>query len=387
MIGYSYGFHLGGICGEFSGCNRVFLGIIEGIGLIAVIASPLVIISRVKRILERLLNTTGSVLEQDSSVSQGGENSESNAEWNPFQGVSEYGIIVSVSCFFGVLLGCIGAEVSYGSHPDGILNGILWLIGWPFLGGLLGLMGGSVFALVLWALMKILHFPHLVLSRIIRYARAEKPLLFVSELSLRILRWLRNILGMLTGLSFLLFLLFFLMLGCLGGFTFGFDLGDIWGGIFGIVITPLLAVVGGIALIALVGSPFWIVPKVRRGLERLSSAIRQALGRPCPESGCARSYKSKKEWGPRDDADMKLALIVSLFSFYGAAGGYMTGGNCGPPHGNGWNITFGIIGGAFQGGFLGLLAGFLVLPILWGLVKILGLPYRVFCWIIRSLKA
>ncbi len=387
-IGYSYGFHLGGIWGGILGfVIGVFLGIIEGIGLIAVIASPLMIIPRVKRVLGRSRNTTGHALEQPCSVPQGGESSESNAEWDLFQGVSEYGIIVSVSCFFGVLLGCIGAEVSYGSHPDGVLNGIFWLITWPFLGGLLGLMAGSVFALGLWALMKILHFPHLVLSRIVRYARAEKPLLFVSELSVRIWRWLRNILGMLSGLSFLLFLLFMLILGCLGGYTFGFELGGIWGGILGIVIVPLLAVIGGIALIALVGSPFWIVPKVRRGLERLSSTIRQALGRPCSVSSCEQSHQSNRKWNPRDDTDMKLAFIVSLFSFYGVAGGYMSGGDYGLQNGSGWNVTFWTIAGAFLGGFMGLMVGFIFVLGLWALMKILHFPRWIVSRIIRSVKS
>jgi hypothetical protein len=176
-IGYSYGFHLGGIWGGILGIViGVLLGIIQGIVIIAVIASPFMIISRVKRVLGRLRNATGNVLEQPCSVPQGDRNNESNVAWNPFQGVSEYGIIVSVFCFFGVFFGYAMIVDFRGFQPGGTSNAIFWLIGTPFLGGLLGLLVGFIFAPVLWVLMKILHFPHWVVSRIIRYVRSKKSL-------------------------------------------------------------------------------------------------------------------------------------------------------------------------------------------------------------------
>ncbi len=388
--GYSYGFHLGGIWGGILGIViGVLLGIIEGIGLIAVIASPFMVISKVKRVLRRSRDTSEHALEQPCSESRDAGNNESNMKWGPCQcTISELGIVVSVFSFFGVFLGCIiGTEVSHGFHPDSILKGIFWLIVWPFLGGFMGLMVGFVFVLGLWVLMKILNIPYSIVSRIIQYVRSKRSFSVVSALFVRSRQWLQSIRGLLSGLSFLLFLLFILMLGCLGGYTSGFELGGVWGGILGIVITPLLAVIGGIALIALVGSPFWIVPKVRWGLERFSSTIRRALGRPCPVSSSVKCNESDRELESSDDVDMNLALLVSLLSFYGVLGGYMWGVDCGPQQENGWNVTFWIINGAFLGGFIGLVTGFLLIPAIWVLVKIIRLPRWVVSRIIRYVRS
>jgi MFS family permease len=192
---------------------------------------------------------------------------------------------------------------------------------------------------------------------------------------------------MLSGLSFLLFLLFMLILGCLGGYTFGFELGGIWGGILGIVIVPLLAVIGGIALIALIGSPLWIVPMLRRTFERFRSTIRQALGRPCSVSSSTKSNKSDRKWEANGDVDMELAFVVSMFSFFGVAGGWMWGEDYGLQHGNGLIQSFWIITGAFLGGFMGLMVGFIFVLGLWALMKILHFPRWIVSRIIRSVKS
>ncbi len=174
-IGYSYGFHLGGIWGGILGIViGVLLGIIQGMAIIAVIASPFMIISGVKRVLGRPRNATRQALEQPCSVSQGGENSEPSVKWEPFQGVSEYGIIVSVFCFWGVFVGYAMVLEPVGFQLGGKLNTVFWLIGIPFLGGFIGLIAGFVFGLVIWLLMKILGLPRWLVSRIIRYFHSRK---------------------------------------------------------------------------------------------------------------------------------------------------------------------------------------------------------------------
>ncbi len=182
-------------------------------------------------------------------------------------------------------------------------------------------------------------------------------------------------------------LLIFLLLGIVGGYAAGFNLGGIWGGILGIVIVPLLGVIGGIALIALIGSPLWIVPMLRRTFERFRSTIRQALGRPCSVSSSTKSNKSDRKWEANGDVDMELAFVVSMFSFFGVAGGWMWGEDYGLQHGNGLIQSFWIITGGFLGGFIGIIAGLIFMPLIWGLVKVLCLPYRVVSRIIRYVRS